>query len=81
MVVVVAEASGDSAGRSDDVVDWIPPGSVETSSFGSEEGVMPEAAMPGKAKTRRYSSPEKEAAARMVRQLRAELGTAPRVAH
>ena len=48
---------------------------LEAPSFGNEDGVMPRDITPGKPSTRRYSQEEKDAAVRMVRTLRAELGT------
>jgi transposase len=48
---------------------------METPDLGNEDGVMPNEQSPGKPTTRRYSSEEKAAAVRMVRTLRAELGT------
>jgi transposase len=49
------------------------PGNPEAPDLGNEDGVMPKS--PGKPTTRRYSLEEKAAAVRMVRTLRAELGT------
>jgi transposase-like protein len=46
-----------------------------TPDLGNEDGVMGTETSPGKPTTRRYSEPEKERAVRMVRQLRAKLGT------
>ncbi len=43
--------------------------------LGNEDGAMPKEQVPGKPQTRRYSQEEKAAAVRMVRTLRAELGT------
>src|SRR5258705_9417903 len=43
--------------------------------LGNEDGAMPKEQSPGKPTTRRYSPEEKAAAVRMVRALRAELGT------
>jgi len=40
-----------------------------------EDGAKPREAIPGKASTRRYTPAEKEQAVRLVRTLRAELGT------
>ena len=51
------------------------PGFVEAPDLGNEDGVMPKEQSPGKPTTRRYSEEEKAAAVRMVRTLRAELGT------
>jgi transposase-like protein len=48
---------------------------VETPELGNEDGVMPKEQSPGKPNTTRYSEQEKTAAVRMVRTLRAELGT------
>src|SRR5674476_1634032 len=48
---------------------------MEAPDLGNEDGVMPNEHSPGKPTTRRYSSEEKAAAVRMVRTLRAELGT------
>ena len=47
----------------------------DTPDLGNEDGVMPKELSPGKPTTRRYSPEEKAAAVRMVRTLRAELGT------
>lgn len=43
--------------------------------LGNQDGVIPKEQVPGKPQTRRYSQEEKDAAVRMVRTLRAELGT------
>jgi transposase len=48
---------------------------LEAPELGNEYGVMGNETSPGKPTTRRYSDIEKERAVRMVRQLRAELGT------
>jgi transposase len=48
---------------------------VEALYLGNEDGVMPKEQSPGKPTTRRYSAEEKAAAVRMVRTLRAELGS------
>src|SRR5215207_7238879 len=48
---------------------------LEAPDLGNEDGVMPKEQSPGKPTTRRYSPEEKAAAVRMVRTLRAELGT------
>jgi transposase len=48
---------------------------VEAPGLGNEDGVVPKERSPGKPTTRRYSPEEKAAAVRMVRALRAELGT------
>ena len=48
---------------------------MEAPDLGNEDGVMPKEQSPGKPTTRRYSPEEKAAAVRMVRALRAELGT------
>jgi len=48
---------------------------LEALDLGNEDGVMGNETSPGKPTTRRYSDIEKERAVRMVRQLRAELGT------
>src|ERR1700747_1481990 len=48
---------------------------LEAPDLGNEDGVMPKEQSPGKPTTRRYSPEEKAAAVRMVRGLRAELGT------
>jgi transposase len=48
---------------------------LEAPDLGNEDGVMPKEQSPGKPTTRRYSPEEKAAAVRMVRSLRAELGT------
>src|SRR6476659_7055004 len=48
---------------------------LEAPDLGNEDGVMPKEQSPGKPTTRRYSPEEKAAAVRMVRALRAELGT------
>ncbi len=50
-------------------------GWLESPSFGNEDGLMPKDTTVGKPTTRRYSPDEKAAAVRMVRALRAELGT------
>src|ERR1700757_2418526 len=47
----------------------------EAPDLGNEDGVMPKEQVPGKPTSRRYSPEEKAAAVRMVRALRAELGT------
>jgi len=47
---------------------------METPDLGNEDGVMPKEQTAGKPTTRRYS-PEEAAAVRMVRTMRAELGT------
>ena len=48
---------------------------LEAPDLGNEDGVMVSKQGSGKPTTRRYSSEEKAAAVRMVRTLRAELGT------
>ena len=48
---------------------------LEAPDLGNEDGGMGNETSPGKPTTRRYSDIEKERAVRMVRQLRAELGT------
>jgi transposase-like protein len=48
---------------------------VEAPDLGNEDGVTPKEQSPGKPNTMRYSEQEKAAAVRMVRTLRAELGT------
>jgi transposase-like protein len=48
---------------------------LEAPDLGNEDGVMRKEQSPGKPTTRRYSPEEKAAAVRMVRALRAELGT------
>jgi transposase-like protein len=48
---------------------------METPNLGNEDGVMATSQGYGKPTARRYSSEEKAAAVRMVRTLRAELGT------
>jgi transposase-like protein len=48
---------------------------LEAPDLGNEDGVMGNETSPGKPTTRRYTPAEKERAVRMVRQLRAELGT------
>jgi len=48
---------------------------LEAPYLGNEDGVMPGEKTPGKPTTRRYSDQEKAQAVRLVRQLRAELGT------
>ena len=48
---------------------------LEAPDLGNEDGVMPKEQSPGKPTTRRYSAEEKAAAVRMVRTLRAELGS------
>jgi len=48
---------------------------AEVLDLGNEDGVMGNETSPGKPTTRRYSDIENERAVRMVRQLRAELGT------
>jgi transposase-like protein len=48
---------------------------VEAPDLGNEDGAMPKEQSPGKPNTMRYSEQEKAAAVRMVRTLRAELGT------
>jgi transposase len=50
-------------------------GNLEAPYLGNEDGVMPGEKTPGKPTTRRYSEQEKAHAVRLVRQLRAELGT------
>jgi transposase len=58
---------------------------LEAPDLGNEDGVMPKDQSPGKPTSRRYSPEQKAAAVRMVRTLRAELGseygTVGRVAH
>jgi transposase len=48
---------------------------LEALDLGNEDGAMPNEQSPGKPTMRRYSTEEKAAAVRMVRALRAELGT------
>src|SRR6478672_9482970 len=48
---------------------------LEAPDLGNEDAGMPKEQSPGKPTTRRYSPEEKAAAVRMVRALRAELGT------
>jgi transposase len=48
---------------------------LEAPDLGNEDGVMSREVSKGKPTTRRYSEEEKAAAVRMVRALRAELGT------
>ncbi len=48
---------------------------LEAPDLGNEDGVMPKEQSPGKPTARRYSPEEKAGAVRMVRTLRAELGT------
>jgi transposase len=48
---------------------------LEALDLGNEDGAMPRDVSKGKPTTRRYSEEEKAAAVRMVRALRAELGT------
>jgi transposase len=48
---------------------------LEAPDLGNEDGAMPKEQSPGKPTTRRYSAEEKASAVRMVRALRAELGT------
>jgi transposase len=48
---------------------------LEAPDLGNEDAGMPKEQSPGKPTTRRYSPGEKAAAVRMVRTLRAELGT------
>jgi transposase len=48
---------------------------LEAPDLGNEDGVMPNEQSPGKPTTRRYRPEEKAAAVRMVRTLRAELGS------
>ena len=48
---------------------------LEAPDLGNEDAGMPKEQSPGKPTTRRYSAEEKAAAVRMVRSLRAELGT------
>jgi transposase-like protein len=48
---------------------------LEALDLGNEDGAMPRDLSKGKPTTRRYSPEEKAAAVRMVRTLRAELGT------
>src|SRR3954453_12527829 len=48
---------------------------MEALDLGNEDGAMPEDVSKGKPTTRRYSEEEKAAAVRMVRTLRAELGS------
>src|SRR5580700_3114542 len=50
-------------------------GSAEAPYLGNEDGVMATEKKPGKPTPRRYSEQEKAQAVRLVRQLRAELGT------
>jgi transposase-like protein len=48
---------------------------MEAPDLGNEDGAMPKEQSPGRPTTRRYSEQEKAAAVRMVRTLRAELGS------
>ncbi len=48
---------------------------MEAPDLGNEDGAMPKEQLPGKPTTRRYSPQEKADAVRLVRTLRAELGT------
>lgn len=48
---------------------------MEAPELGNKDGVMPTQGASGKPTTRRYSEQEKAQAVRLVRQLRAELGT------
>jgi transposase-like protein len=48
---------------------------MEAPHLGKEDGAMPTERIPGKPSTRRYTPAEKEQAVRLVRQLRAEIGT------
>jgi transposase len=48
---------------------------VEAPEIGNEDGAMPTEQTPGRPTTRRYTPEERAAAVRMVRTLRAELGT------
>jgi transposase len=48
---------------------------MEAPDLGNEDGVLPKEQSSGKPTSRRYSPEEKAAAVRMVRTLRAELGT------
>src|SRR6478672_4275017 len=48
---------------------------LEAPDLGNEDGGMPKEQSPGKPTSRRYSPEEKAAAVRMVRSLRAELGS------
>jgi transposase len=54
---------------------WIALEMLEAPDLGNEDAGMPKEQSPGKPTTRRYSPEEKAAAVRMVRALRAELGT------
>jgi transposase len=54
---------------------WIALGLMEAPDLGNEDGVMAKEQSPGKPTTRRYSEREKASAVRMVRTLRAELGS------
>jgi transposase len=48
---------------------------LEAPYLGNEDGVMPAERVPGRPTTRRYSEVEKAQAVRLVRQLRAEVGS------
>jgi transposase len=48
---------------------------MEAPHLGKEDGAMPTERIPSKPSTRRYTPAEKEQAVRLVRQLRAEIGT------
>jgi transposase len=48
---------------------------MEAPHLGKEDGAMPKERIPSKPSTRRYTPAEKEQAVRLVRQLRAEIGT------
>ena len=54
---------------------------LEAPDLGNEDAGMPKEQSPGKPTTRRYSPEEKAAAVRMVRALRAELGTEQGTVH
>jgi len=55
--------------------EWIALEIPEAPDLGNEDAGMPKEQSPGKPTTRRYSSEERAAPVRMVRTLRAELGT------
>ena len=69
------ETEGESGLRDRSSRPFEPPWVVEAPDLGNEDGVMPKEQSPGKPTTRRYTPEEKAAAVRMVRTLRAELGT------
>ena len=57
------------------VVEQTTLGLLEAPHLGKDDGVMPQEKIPGRPSTRRYTPAEKEQAVRLVRKLRAELGT------